>query len=188
MMGMLHMLGWYLERYRAERRNHRRMMVNAKPWTGRALIVMVILIASIALWLIAPPAQAAMYTVTAAPYANVRAEPSKMSDDLGDMKKGEQVQGSGYSEGWVQVAVQLELTSGWIRADLLTLSDYPVGRYTNVSGGRVRIRKAPEGDHAAWLAAGKSVDVLRWLDVNGSAWAVTGKGFVLGDCLEGASE
>lgn len=129
----------------------------------------------------------AQYTITVSDYCNVREEPSKDSDDLGDLEAGETVTGTDYQSGWVQVAVAFELTQGWVREDLLTLADYSIGQYTNDTGGRVHIRKTPYADqdnHAHWLDAGHTVDVIRWLDVDSVAWAVTKRGYIDGKYLE----
>lgn len=140
------------------------------------IALLVILIAS---------AQAdALYTITVSDYANVREQPRKDSADIGDLFAGDTVIGIGYQDGWVQVEASVEAGQGWVRADLVTLVDKPVGRYTNTSGGRVRIRKTPGGDHAHWLEARHSVNVIRWVDVNGTAWAVTDRGYVDGAWLE----
>ena len=128
----------------------------------------------------------AQYTVTVSDYCNVRELPGKDSADIGDLYAGETVAGIGYQAGWVQVSVALEVTSGWVREDMLTLADYPAGRYTNASGGRVHIRKTPDGDHAHWLDAGHTVDVIRWVSVDGVAWAVTERGYIDGGCLDPA--
>ena len=126
----------------------------------------------------------AQYTVTVSDYCNVREQPDKTSADIGDLYAGDTVTGIGYQAGWVQVSVALEVISGWVREDMLTLADYPTGRYTNNTGGRVNIRQEPDGDHSAWIKAGHSVDVIRWVDVDGTAWAYTAKGYIKSDCLE----
>lgn len=126
----------------------------------------------------------AQYTVTVSDYCNVREEPDKDSADTGNLYAGDVVTGTGYQSGWVQVDASVEAGTGWVREDMLTLADYPTGRYTNVSGGRVHIRKTPDGDHAHWLDAGHTVDVIRWVAVDGSAWAYTKKGYIKFDCLE----
>lgn len=170
----------------ADRRRQRAMMRGyCRPWTGRMALVVAVLMACVALWVIAPPAMAdALYTVTVDDYVYVREQPTKASSELGTINGGEQVTGTGYQDGWVQVAVAMELTEGWIRADLLTLTDYPVGRYTNTSGGRVRVRAEPDGKAVGWLKAGGTVDVIRWVDVDGVVWAVTERGYIDGRYIE----
>lgn len=140
----------------------------------------------------------ALYTITASPYANIRERPGKGSMDIGNVWQGDMVRGT-YSGGWVdatseilddgtEITLSVEQGHGWIREDLLTLAgeDYPVGRWSNRTGGRVHIRRAPDGAHADWLEAGKAVNVQRWIDVDDVAWAYVGTGYVLGDCLEEA--
>lgn len=170
----------------ADRRRQRAMMRGyCRPWTGRMALVVAVLMACVALWLVAPPALAdAQYTVTVSDYCNVRELPSKESVDLGDLEAGEVVTGHDYCDGWVQVDVDFELTQGWVREDLLTLADYPTGRYTNTSGGRVRIRREPGGKPCGWLKAGGTVDVIRWVDVDGVVWAVTERGYIDGGYIE----
>lgn len=134
-------------------------------WIGLViaiLIVALILLQNVAL-------ADALYTITVSDYCNVRESPDKDSADTGDLYAGETVEGIGYQSGWVQVVVNFERSTGWVRADLLTLADYPVGRYTNSTGGRANIRKTPDGKHAHWLDAGHTVDVIRWVDMDGVA-------------------
>lgn len=126
----------------------------------------------------------AQYTVTVTDWCNIRERPDKDSADTGNLYAGDTVTGTGYQSGWVQVDASVEAGTGWVREDLLTLADYHVGKYTNASGGRVHIRKTPDGDHAHWLDAGHSVDVIRWVDVDGVAWAYTKRGYIDGGCLE----
>lgn len=180
------MILWYAANYLRDKRRYRRMMRDyCKPWTGRMLVVLMVLIAAIALWVIAPPALAdAQYTVTVSDWCNVRELPDKASADTGNLYAGDVVTGTGYQAGWVQVDASVEAGTGWVREDLLTLADYPTGRYTNASGGRVRIRREPDGKAVGWLKAGGTVDVIRWLDVDGAAWAVTKRGYIDGGCLE----
>ena len=172
-------------------RSYRRMGRDyCLPWTGRAALVAALLLVCIALWVVAPPALAdAQYTVTVDDWCNVRALPDKSSEDEGDLYAGDTVTGTGYQDGWVQVRTSVEAGTGWVRADLLTLADYPTGRYSNTSGGRVNIRKTPyvnDDNHAHWLDAGHSVEVERWVDVSGTAWAYTNRGYVDGGYLEAA--
>lgn len=126
----------------------------------------------------------AQYTVTVNDYCNIREEPRKDSADTGNLYAGDIVTGTSYQSGWVQVDADTEAGTGWVREDLLTLTDYPTGRYANTSGGRVNVRKTPDGKHARWLDAGHTVDVLRWVDVDGVAWAVAERGYIDGGCLE----
>ncbi len=177
---------WLTERYHADRRRARLMLADiCKPWTGRAAIAASVLLAVVALCVVVPPALAdAQYTVTVSDYCNVREEPRKDAVDAGDLFAGDTVTGTAYQSGWVQVIASVEAGTGWVRADLLTLADYPVGRYTNTSGGRVRVRAEPDGKAIGWLAAGHTVDVERWVDVDGVAWAYTTQGYVDGNWLE----
>lgn len=136
----------------------------------------------------------AQYTVTVDDWCNIREEPRKDSADAGDLYAGDTVIGTDYTDGWVRItreivdgmdcAIGVEAGEGWVRADLLTLKDYPTGRYSNNTGGRVRLRTAPDGKTIDWLDAGHGVDVIRWVDVDGTAWAYTAKGYVDGGCLE----
>ncbi|MEA4927856.1 MAG: SH3 domain-containing protein [Candidatus Limiplasma sp.] len=177
---------WVLHRYHDDRRRARLMMRDfSRPWTGRAAIVSILLLCAVALWVLVPPALAdAQYTVTVSDYCNVREEPRKDSPDAGDLYAGDTVTGIGYQDGWVLVEAAVEAGTGWVRADLLTLVDYPIGKYTNTSGGRVRMRAEPDGKAVGWLKAGGTVDVIRWTDVDGVAWAYTDKGYIKSDYLE----
>ena len=53
---MIRMMAWYADRYRSERRDLRRRTrgIN-RDHTGRALLVVLCLLAAVALWVIAPP-------------------------------------------------------------------------------------------------------------------------------------
>lgn len=155
-----------------------------------AAIIVAILFALPLLLTTAYADDGAAYIITAEPYANVRESADKKSTDLGDLNCGEIVTGHDYCDGWIMVDVSFELSQGWVRADLLTLVDYTVGRYTNTSGGRANIRQQPDpdGDHVAWLKADRSTDVIRWVDMNGVPWAYTSKGYISGEYLEEDSE
>jgi len=158
-------------------------VTNNGIWLG---LVTAILIVTLALMQTVALADA-QYVVTVSDYCNIREEPRKDSADAGNLYAGDIVIGTSYQDGWVQVDVDTEAGTGWVREDLLTLADYPVGRYTNNSGGRVNIRKTPYADkdnHEHWLDAGHSVNVIRWVDVAGVAWAYTAKGYIKSDCLE----
>ncbi|MEA4928567.1 MAG: SH3 domain-containing protein [Candidatus Limiplasma sp.] len=183
------MILWYMARYRAEKRELRRMTRELwTPWTGRALLAVVATaLLAVGLAVFVPPALAdAQYVVTVRDTCNVREEPGTESVDAGDLYAGDVVTGTDYRDGWVLVLAPVEAGSGWVRADLLTLDGVPTGRYTNATGGRVHLRRAPDGKHAGWLEAGRGVDVIRWCDVGGTAWACTSGGYIRGDCLEAA--
>ena len=156
---------------------HNPLVMSKLPGRAWLIVVALVLMQGIAL-------ADAQYTVTVSDYCNVRESPDKDSADTGDLYAGDVVTGTGYQSGWVQVDASVEAGTGWVREDLLTLADYITGRYTNNTGGRVHIRKTPDGDHAHWLDAGHTVDVIRWVAVDGSAWAYTKKGYIKFDCLE----
>ena len=53
---MFNMTCWYLSRYLSDRRRLRAMTRDySRPWTGRTALVVAILIAAIAPWLLIPP-------------------------------------------------------------------------------------------------------------------------------------
>lgn len=156
---------------------HNPLVMSKLPGRAWLIVVALVLMQGIAL-------ADAQYTVTVSDYCNVREQPGKDSADLGDLHAGETVAGIGYQAGWVQVSVALEVTSGWVREDMLTLVDCLVGKYTNTSDGRVRVRAEPDGKAVGWLKAGGTVDVIRWVDVDGVAWAVTKRGYIDGKYLE----
>ena len=149
-------------------------------WIGLVIAILIV-----ALSLLQNVALAdALYIITVSDYCNVRESPDKDSADTGNLYAGDVVTGTGYQAGWVQVDASVEAGTGWVREDLLTLADVPTGRYINNTGGRVNIRQEPYGKHSAWLKAGKAVDVLRWVDVDGAVWAVTKRGYIDGKYLE----
>ena len=183
---MISNLLWYAARYRADRRHLRQMMRGYRLKTGRMALAVILLLAAVLLWVLWPPPALAdaLYVLTVDDYASVREAPSKRAVDVGDLYAGDTVQGLGYDAGWVLVAADVEAGQGWVRADLLTLDGVPTGRYTNQSGGRVRVRVEPDGRTVDWVPASGTVDVQRWVDVDGVAWAYVGDGYVDGEGLE----
>lgn len=181
---------WIRERDRADARRIRQMMRGVdRPWTGRALAVVVLAAFCVGLWIFAPPAWAEdgdAYTVTATTgVVNIRAHPWLGAEVLGTLYPGDTVTATDTREGWLLVSAPIEAGQGWVCADYLTLDGVPVGTYGNESGGRVRIRKSPGGDTAGWLPDHRDVQVIRWLAVDGTRWAVTDAGYIDGGCLSG---
>ena len=190
---MMNLIFWSIGRCIRERRAaRRRLRGDCRPWPGRMALVVVLVMGMTAA---SAEGDGALYQITASPYANIRADASKDSADIGDAREGTVVRGT-YADGWVlatselledgsEITLAVEPGQGYIRADLLTLAgdDYPLGAHSNATGGRVRVRQAPGGDTRWWLQAGETVDVLRWIRVDGEDWAETEWGYIRGDCL-----
>ena len=159
------------------------------------LLVLVMAVVVVLMFALVPPAHAETYVViTQGDPANVRDKPDIHSDDIGDVCNGDLLVGTGYEDGWILcdgytidgsiIALPVEAGQGWVSEKYLTLDGVATGEYTNTSGGRVNIRTEPDGKHASWLDAGHTVDVIRWVAVDGSVWAYTKKGYIKFDCLE----
>ena len=170
------------------RKPRSRMEIFLKPFTGRDCLAITALIIAILLTLILLTSARAgalpQYVVTACDTVNVRTEARLDAEDIGDLYGGDVVAGRTYQDGWVLVDAPVEAGEGWVYAEYLTLKDMPTGCYTNASDGRVRIRREPDGKPRGWIKTGGTVDVQRWVAVEGVAWAVTNKGYVDGSWLE----
>ena len=192
---MIDLLLWSIGRCFRERRATRRMMHGyCRPWTGRMALVMALLLASVALWVVAfPPALAESgdeYTVnTAGDTLNIRDHPWVGADVIGKLWPGDTVTLISENGGWSLVTASIEAGQGYVKSDYLTLAtkDRPLGTYQNASGGRVRVRTEPGGDRVRWLEDGDTVEVTRWTNDGGERWGYVGDGYVLGSCLEEAS-
>lgn len=166
-----------------------------RPWTGRMALVILLLLASVALWVFASQPVLAEggdnYTVnTAGDPLNIRDKPWLGAEVIGTLWPGDTVTLISEDDGWALVAVDVEAGQGYVKSDYLTLAnmDEPLGTYQNTSGGRVRVRTEPGGDRVRWLENGDTVDVSRWTVADGETWGYVGDGYVLGSCLEEASE
>lgn len=74
-----------------------------------------------------------------------------------------------------------EYGHGFCSIEYLTCKPGGDGVWCNVSGGRVRIRSTMGGNTVGWLKPGMSVVVISWAkDQNGSEWAYTKQGWILG--------
>lgn len=114
---------------------------------------------------------------------NIRETP--YGERVGYLLPGDEVEFVKQADGWVFVKLGIESGGGWVKADYLTIDPECAGRYCNASGGRVRIRKAPGGDSAGWLAGGEAINVLSILpDEAGVLWGRTEKGYIQMKWLE----
>ena len=104
---------------------------------------------------------------------NGRAAPNKTSRIEAIFERGDQLEATGRVSGsWIEVYGG-ETGTVWCSADYL--SEAAGSRmYTNTSGGRVRIRKSPDGSAIGWISAGKTVEVIRisngWGYIPSTGW------------------
>lgn len=186
------MMLWYWERYRDDRRRQRRMTRGLYPSdTGRTILALALLLASIALWVFAFPHALAeagdSYTVsTTGDTLNIRKNPWVGAEVIGRLYPGDTVTLVSEGDGWSLVTAPIEAGQGYVKSDYLTLvlPDRPVGEYRNSSGGRARVRTQPDGKRVRWLEKDETVNVTRWTSLDGDLWAYVGDGYVLGSCLE----
>lgn len=114
---------------------------------------------------------------------NIRESP--YGERVGYLLPGDEAEFVKQADGWVFVKLGIESGGGWVKADYLTIDPEGAGQYLNASGGRVRIRKAPGGDTAGWLADGAKTNVLSILpDEGGELWGRTEKGYIQMKWLE----
>lgn len=193
---MIDLIFWSIGRCIRERRAARRMMRGLyPPWPKQMLLAVVLLLASVALWVFAFPAALAEtgdeYTVnTAGDTLNIRDNPWVGAEVIGKLWPGDTVELISEADGWALVSASIEAGQGYVKSDYLTLStaDKPLGNYVNSSGGRVRVRTEPGGERVRWLEAGDTVSVSRWTDNGGKRWGFVGDGYVLGSCLTEVDE
>ena len=112
-------------------------------------------------------------------WVNVRATPSKHSNEIGRMECGD----SAYTDGKTKngylhlVNLSFEEDEGWIKKGYIVYDEpyRPVIYDTTVdSKGRVAARKTIKGNRRCWLNDGQNIKVY----MASSEWCVTNKGFV----------
>ncbi len=125
------------------------------------------------------------YTVqTESGCLNIRAKPWVGSEIIGWLYAGDEVDVISDSDGWALVTAPIEAGEGYVNMDFLSYAPQECGSYVVDAGGRVRVRKTPNGERVRWLEDGDTVNVTRWETHKGELWAYVGDGYVLGDCLE----
>lgn len=94
---------------------------------------------------------------------NGRSEPNKSASVESRFEYGDQVKPTGnITSKWIEVYGG-ETGTVWCHSDYL--SEFPTKvRFTNVSGGRVRVRKTPNGKHIGWISAGKTITIQNVID------------------------
>lgn len=138
---------------------------------------------------IALEASGEAYTVqTAGDPLNIRSKPWIGAEIVGMLFNGDSVEVVSISDGWALIEAAIEAGGGYVSMDYLNCAPDKVGMYMVDAGGRVRVRKEPNGERVRWLEAGAMVEVVRWQDSNGELWAFVGDGYVLADCLMEAAQ
>lgn len=115
---------------------------------------------------------------------NIRHKPD--GHRVGYLLPGDAVEyGGQHKNGWIYVKIGIEDGGGWVKAEYLTVDPAGAGVYRNASGGRVRIRKAPGGDSAGWIASGEDIYILSILpDDAGVLWGCSDRGYIKMQYLE----
>lgn len=103
---------------------------------------------------------------------NGRAKPTKNSTVEMRLERGDAVEPLRFQNGWVEV-VGGEFGTAWLSMDYLSEIKEPK-KFQNISGGRVKVRKSPEGKHVDWIKTGKVVTVERII----SGWGYTSRGWI----------
>jgi len=104
---------------------------------------------------------------------NGRAEPSKTAAIEARFFRGESVNPTGNVNGnWIEVYGG-ETGTVWCSADYLS-ETRDSAKYVNTSGGRVRLRKTPEGKFVGWVQTNEQITVARivngWGYIKDKGW------------------
>ena len=147
----------------------------------RRFLIICVLLALIGLILVfdakAETAPVTLYAAHKEGDLNIRDKP--YGERVGYLLPGDSVEYVEQEGDWVRVKINIDSGGGWVKADYLTIDPAAAGLYTNISGGRVRLREMPGGRATGWLGTGKTVEVLAVLpDENGELWGRTEKGYV----------
>lgn len=128
-----------------------------------------------------------LYAAHASGELNIRDKP--WGDRVGYLYPGDAVTYVKEENGWTQIECGIEEGGGWVKSEYLSEKLVQVelnepGSYTNTSGGRANLRKAPNGSRVRWIEAGEAVYIREWTaDSSGEQWGYTGDGYVAGSCL-----
>lgn len=133
-----------------------------------------LLLASILFFLGHPAEAETVYvSIREGTYLNGRMRPSTRSCVTMRLFNGDSLEVVSFDGEWVQV-VGGESGTSYVKAEYLSELSSPV-QYTNVSGGRVRIRKAPSSSKAiGWVGANQTILISRQI----SGWGYYRNGWV----------
>ena len=106
---------------------------------------------------------------------NGRSQPNKHSSIECRFSRGDTVETTGVISndgGWVEV-IGGETGTVWCSADYLS-ETRDSAKYVNTSGGRVRLRKTPEGKFVGWVQTNEQITVARivngWGYIKDKGW------------------
>lgn len=152
-----------------------------------AIIVGLIVFIAIAVMTVPGLAEAVMYAAHTSGELNVRDAAGYDGQKIGYLMPGDAVGFVEHKHGWTLVTCGVEAGKGWVKTEYLTTDLDGAGEYVNTSGGRVRLRDAPDGKGIGWVKAGATVSVSGWVvDSDGREWGCTKSGYVARECFEGA--
>ena len=119
-------------------------------------------------------------------YVHARSGPSTRRESLGRLVTGDHVEVDGQTkDGFAHVArLCLEEDVGWIYAGYLIEEEPKDAKgmvYTISANGRVACRKYIDGPRRCWVVDGSQVKVYGYT----SQWAVTNKGFIRTEFVDG---
>ena len=134
--------------------------------TTRAFVLCVVVatLLSLALLFLGSPAEAETVCVSIreGTYLNGRMKPSTKSSVTMRLFNGDELEAVALAGEWVEV-IGGESGTSFVKAQYLNEIKSPV-YYRNISNGRVRVRKTPEGNQTvAWIPKNKCVKVSRQL-------------------------
>ena len=122
-------------------------------------------------------------------YVNARRAPSTRSESIARLECGDPIEVNGESRKGFLYCPDMpnEYGEGWVYSGYVA-TEQPQNacgaKYTIRSNGRVACRKCIEGDRRCWVVDGSEVRVWGYT----SEWAVTNKGFVKTEYIEGLGE
>ena len=112
-------------------------------------------------------------------YVNVRQNPARKSEVIGELELGDRVETDGKEKnGYVHlIGLSFELTEGWIYKGLLIPEKPYVREFTvqTISSERVATRYYINGKRKAWVKPGRDVIVYAM----GKEWSITNKGYMM---------
>ena len=112
-------------------------------------------------------------------YVNVRQNPARKSEVIGELELGDMVETDGKEKnGFVHVTgLSFELTEGWIYKGLLIPEKPYIKEFTvqTISSEKVSTRHYINGKRKAWVKPGRDVIVYAM----GKEWSITNKGYMM---------
>ncbi len=155
--------------------------------TWRAALVCVLLAALLFAAAIMIPAYAdtgtPMYVcVREGSTLNARAEPVDGRVEM-RLERGDEIDCVRIADGWAEVLVG-GTERLYVAAEYLSSAPPEApAQYTVTANGRVRVRKEPGGETAAWVHPGDAVTVYAWREDGAGNWARVDGGYIMADYL-----